>query len=301
MSQIFKRQTIKFSLPVDYASVYDNTFLGREIIPMYINPDQIQFSDTKLINETNTLGGYIVQYWGEKITEISINGNTGSGGIEAINILRSVYRNEQISFQRILLNRQANLAKDSQSALEDLAATADAKGGLVALADVFFDGVVSDTIDSVKETIEYIKNPTGQIFSEGNPIQVLYPTLASFAVSVGMHIQGETYQGFFRDFSVTESISNYGTFNYSMKFAALSKTGERKNFMPWHKNPRSILTNQPIQEYSLYSENTYGLSFPSDQDRFVNSASSTVRDGQEGRRDATERSRNRYSDINSKK
>lgn len=301
MSQIFKRETIKFYVPISYKSVIDNTTLGRQVIPLYINPTSIQVNDSKLIQETATLGGYIVQYWGEKLTEFTVSGNTGSGGIEAINILKSVYRNEQIQFPKILLDRQLKNLKESRTAIEDLSATADAKGGLIAVADVFFDGVVSDTIDSVKETIEFIKDPTQSLVSEGDPTKVLAPTLASFAVSIDMHIQGETHRGFFRNFNFTESAQNYGTFDYSFNFVSLRSVGERKNFMPWHKNPKVF--GAPLQSSSVYSDNTSRLSFPAQTPSASNldRTSTTVSEDQSGQRDSSKRSLSRYSDINSKK
>jgi len=301
MTRFFKRETIKFYLPIDYKSVVNNTTLGRSIVPLYINPESISVSDGKLINETPTLGGYIVQYWGEKLTEFNVQGNTGSGGIEAINILKDVYRNEQIQFQKVLLKRQQALAKDSQTALEDLMSTATTKGGLVAVADVFFDGVVSDTIDSVKETIEFLKDPTESLISTNDPEKILAPTLASFAVSVDMHFQGEIHRGFFRSFSTTESTSNYGTFNYNFAFVSLRKLGERKNFMPWHKSPEVF--GVPLQSTSIYSENTARLSFPyqapKQQDIFR--TSTTIDENQTGSKNSAQRSLSRYNDIISKK
>lgn len=301
MNKIFKRETIKFYVPIDYKSVVDNTTLGRSMIPLYINPENITINDGKLIQENVTLGGYMVQYWGEKLTEFSVSGNTGSGGIEAINILKSVYRNEQIQYTKVLLKRQKDLANNSQSALEDLAATADAKGGLVAVADVFFDGAVSNTIDSIKETIEYIKNPVESLISEGDPTKVLVPTLASFAVSVDMHFQGETHRGFFKSFTLTESTSNYGTFSYSFNFVSLRKIGERKNFMPWHKNPKAF--SVPLQSDSVFSDSTARLSFPAVTPKGpkIDKTSTRVEENQSGEKDRTSRSISRYDDIISKK
>jgi len=282
-------------------SVVNNTTLGRSVIPLYINPDTITTNDGKLLNETPTLGGYIVQYWGEKLTEFNVGGNTGSGGIEAINILKDVYRNEQLQFQKVLLKRQKILAKDSQTALEDLMSTATTKGGLVAVADVFFDGAVSDTIDSVRETIEYLKDPAESLISSNDPEKILAPTLASFAVSVDMHFQGEVHRGFFRSFTTTESVSNYGTFNYNFSFVSLRKLGERKNFMPWHKNPEVF--GVPLQSNSIYSDNTDRLSFPyqTPTQQNIIRTSTAIDENQTGVKNILQRSLSRYNYINSKK
>lgn len=71
-------------------------------IEMYVNPESLSIKDSKILNPQRTKGGYILQYYGEELTEISLNGNTGSGGIEALNVLRDIYRSEQISVQEII-------------------------------------------------------------------------------------------------------------------------------------------------------------------------------------------------------
>src|SRR5580698_2990039 len=65
---------------------------NRGQVQMYINPQSFSMSEKKITKQTRTKGGYIIQYWGEELPEIDIQGTTGSGGIEGINVLRDVYR-----------------------------------------------------------------------------------------------------------------------------------------------------------------------------------------------------------------
>lgn len=71
-------------------------------IEMYINPNNITIQERKLITEQRTKGGYVIQYWGEELTQVSLSGTTGSGSIEAMNVLKDIYRNEQLAMQQIL-------------------------------------------------------------------------------------------------------------------------------------------------------------------------------------------------------
>ena len=67
-------------------------------VEMYINPQQLSIQEKKIITPTRTKGGYVVQYAGEDLISIVIRGTTGSGGMEGINVLRSIYRSEQDAF-----------------------------------------------------------------------------------------------------------------------------------------------------------------------------------------------------------
>ena len=293
-----KRETIKFLLPVDYKTVVDGTSLGRKIIPLYINPQSISTQDSKVIQETQTIGGYIVQFWGDKLTELRISGTTGSGGIEAIDILKSIYRNEQIQFSKILLDRQKILASDVSAAFEDLASASNATEGLIAAGDILFDDLISDTIDSFNETIEFIKDPISGITGSSDPVKVLAPTLASFVVSVDMEFQGQIHRGFFRNFSVTEETGNLGHFNYDFNFVILRTIGIRKNFMPWHRNPLDT-DGKPRKSSSIYSPNSAGLSFPYNNQNSsydIEKTATTISSDQSGIIDSAQRSLNRFND-----
>ena len=179
-------------------------------VKMALNPEQIQIADKKDIVSTRTKAGFIVQYAGESLTQISIDGTTGSSGIEGINILRSIYRSEQIAFRTIADELdKASLTHDFNQA-----------------AKTFLDnGNQSDFASNLQEV---------GLSSSGQP----FPTLASLAANVELYFQGELFRGWFEDFSVTEGAGNgVGLFNYSIRFVAHSRQGIRRNFMPWHKQP----------------------------------------------------------------
>jgi len=71
---------------------------------MYINPQNLQFTSRKEINRVRTKGGYLAQYWGEDLDAINISGTTGDSGIEGINVLRDMYRSEQLALLKIVQN-----------------------------------------------------------------------------------------------------------------------------------------------------------------------------------------------------
>lgn len=52
---------------------------GEAKIPtlrMLVNPANLDFTYTPLINETRTLGGFIQEFWGEQLTTLSASGKT---------------------------------------------------------------------------------------------------------------------------------------------------------------------------------------------------------------------------------
>ena len=68
-------------------------------VQMYINPENFVVRDSKQITETRTKGGCVMQYWGEKLTQMTLSGTTGSSGIRGINVLRDIYRSENRGFE----------------------------------------------------------------------------------------------------------------------------------------------------------------------------------------------------------
>jgi hypothetical protein len=54
-----------------------------------------------------------------------------------------------------------------------------------------------------------------------------------------MFFQGILYRGYFKSFTVTESVQKLGWFDYNIDFVAYARQGSRHNFMPWHKQPES--------------------------------------------------------------
>lgn len=71
-------------------------------IEMYINPNSLRMSEQKMITQTRTKGGFILQYWQEELPKLSIAGSCGDGGIESLNVLRDVYRSEQVAMINFL-------------------------------------------------------------------------------------------------------------------------------------------------------------------------------------------------------
>jgi hypothetical protein len=175
-------------------------------IQMYINPENFVVRDSKQITETRTKGGFVIQYWGENLTKITLSGTTGSSGIRGINILRDIYRSENRGFELI--------------ATQIIADAEEVKMGL-ATTDLSLGELLEGTAAALQQ-----RN------------FLLRPSLASLAVNVLLFYQGVQYKGFFNDFTVTESISKLGLFDYNISFTSVETRGQRKNFMGWHKEPR---------------------------------------------------------------
>ena len=84
------------------------------IVEMYINPKNIKYNYKKHIGApTRTRGGFLLQYWGEELGTISINGTTGSSGVEGINVLEDIYRSEQVAMDALALASEAARDRDS--------------------------------------------------------------------------------------------------------------------------------------------------------------------------------------------
>lgn len=90
-------------------------------IEMYINPNNMQMTERKLITEQRTKGGYIIQYWGEELINVSIAGTTGDGGVEALNVLRDIYRSEQLALTNFIQSKGSNIKR--RQSLAQLAAS----------------------------------------------------------------------------------------------------------------------------------------------------------------------------------
>jgi len=181
----------------------------RGIVEMYINPQNITINKKKAITPQRTKGGFVIQYWGEDLTTISISGHTGTSGIEGINVLDAVYRGEQIAFDIVALEESAKL-KDEEDSFINVA--------IPGLTEV------TNFLDSIEET-------------PGSQIEIPIPTLGYYASTIEMYWMGEVYRGFFTDFSITEDVSQLGLFKYSINFTATQKRGFRRNYLPWHKTP----------------------------------------------------------------
>ncbi len=195
------------------------------IVEMYINPQNISYNDKKHIPApTRTRGGYLIQYWGEELGTISLSGITGSSGVEGINVLYDIYRNEQVSLDALALAVEA--ARDRESLeggiLSDLFSGEALLGGVGRALGVGADAI----FDQVTNVIE-----SGNI----NPVTPR-PTLASIAFQTEMYWSGWVFRGYFNSMSVTESAEKLGLFEYKMEFTVVQKRGLRLNFMPWHRS-----------------------------------------------------------------
>lgn len=173
-------------------------------VQMYVNPENIDISENKNIVNRRVKGGYLIQYWGEELTQITLSGTTGSSGVVGVNILRDIYRSENRGFDVIAAQLQNEVEDSSQSLL------------------------------SGESTANYLQRLAVEKY---NRQFLLRPSLASLAASVIMFYQGVQYKGFFKSFTVRELASKLGLFDYTMVFMATETRGRRKNFLAWHKEP----------------------------------------------------------------
>lgn len=191
------RQVITWTLP-------DNS-----TVQMYINPQSLTINERKAITPIRTKGGFVIQYWGEELTEIILEGTTGSSGYKGIEVLRDIYRAEQRAFELVGLQQTSQILGD----LNEQAGAANNSG--VGLASA---------LGSASERIRQ------RDF-------ILRPSLGGLATNVKLFYQGIQWTGFFTAFSVRESTQNLGLFDYTMNFTATRRRGQRQNFMAWHKEP----------------------------------------------------------------
>ena len=195
------RQLIKWRIP------------AQGYVDMYINPQSLKIDERKIVKYQRTKGGYIVQYWGEELTKITINGTTAASGIEGINVLYDVYRAEQNAFQKVAQSMADRLKSFS---------IGSSVSGLVGAA-------------SKQQLRQAVGSAVSGLFGGSSTPPVL-PTLGSLALAVELYYQGWVFKGFFENFSVTESVSDGpGIFKYDMTFIVTDKRGTRTNTMPWHK------------------------------------------------------------------
>jgi len=227
-----------FLLPTNLKSLFSDTGADRDPLQIYINPQSIDIKESKLVSHTLAKGGYIVQYWGEELPVMSVEGTTGSGGIEAINILRDIYRSEQLTMRRVLLSRANRFGDDTNTAIEN-SSSATTAAGLLEAIDTFAGGAATDIVEGTRSAIEEVTDAFLGISDDSSKIG-LVPSLGAFAISVDIFFQGVKYRGFFKDFSARESADSPGLFNYSFTFMITRIMGKRQNFMPWHRSPTTI-------------------------------------------------------------
>jgi hypothetical protein len=191
------------------------------IVRMYINPQSISFKNTKVIDHQRTKGGYTVQYWGEDLTQIAINGNTGSAGIEGINVLYQLYRAEQYAFDSVGLTLAANNVNNdlSHNLVNGVASMFGGSATTQAGVSGLLGGVLG--IDSPNNTLS-AKN---------------IPSLAQLAATVEMYYNGQVYRGYFKDMAVNEHANNF-LIDYTINFVATQVRGYRTNYFPWTRSAK---------------------------------------------------------------
>lgn len=210
---------------------------NQGLVEMYINPQSLTIVERKLVKETRTKGGYIVQYWGEALPEIAISGTTGSGGIEGINVLRDIYRQEQTGFSTIV-------SQLNQGFLNNIFQTS--LNALQSLSNNPLANPVASTINSLTNPTQFFSDVVTTVGNVANVFdavgkaittdQQLLPTLAALATSVELWHDGVIYRGFFKEFTVDEKADEVGIFRYSMKFTVTRRTGVRLNSYPWQRS-----------------------------------------------------------------
>lgn len=186
------------------------------IVKMYVNPNSITYYNKKLITKERTKGGFSLQYWGEDLTQLTIQGTTGSSGIEGINALYEVYRAEQYAFDAVGLSLSAsNIAADAVSkATNSLGDSLFAGGGSL------LSGVLG--IDSPNNSFA-IKNVM---------------SLAQLAFSVEMYYNGWVYRGFFDSMNITERSDSF-LFDYNITYYSTQRRGYRVNQFPFQRSPKA--------------------------------------------------------------
>lgn len=195
------------------------------IVRMYINPQSITYTNKKVINQDRTKGGYTVQYWGEELTRLNINGTTGSSGVEGINMLYEIYRAEQYSFDSIGLTLDA--ANASTSLANNIA------GGI---GNAISDSIGGDLGGSIGDAIG--GSVTGLLGADSQNNSLAnknIPSLAQLACSVEMYYNGWVFRGFFTDMIISEKATDF-LWEYQMTFVATQKRGYRTNYFPFHKS-----------------------------------------------------------------
>jgi hypothetical protein len=182
------------------------------IIPMFINPQSINYQNTKLINKERTKGGFVIQYWGEELSELTLDGHTGSSGIEGLNVLFEIYRAEQYMFDSIALTMAAD---SSVSGINDLVDSA--LGGIGGIGG-FVGSALGNTIGVLGGA------STGQ-----SVLPKDVPSLAAMATGVEFYYSGWVFRGYFTSMNITESVEHMGFYKYNIKFMVTQRRGYRTN------------------------------------------------------------------------
>ena len=183
--------------------LYDGT-----MVEMYINPQNVSIQANKKISQSRTKGGFVVQYWGDDLLTMAINGTTGSSGIEGIEILYDVYQSELLPPARL------DELKGIQSGYPDLKSKLGVNPG-----------------QGPNDAILLDKIRRSDLVSRATQVCLWYGNF-------------KKYYGFFTSFNIQEAAANPGEYIYSMTFMIWKTVGRDKNYMPWHRTPVPLGTGQ---------------------------------------------------------
>lgn len=200
------------------------------IVRMYVNPQSISYTHKKVIDKARTKGGYTLQYWGEDLTTLNIQGTTGSSGIEGINALYEIYRAEQYAFDGVGLSLAANNA------------AADIANNLVTGAGSALGGAIGGLFNGGKAAGAAIGGGLlGGILGLDSPNNNLsaknIPSLAQLAFTVEMYYNGWVYRGYFDSMTVNEKASDF-LMDYTISFVTTQRRGYRVNYFPWTRSAK---------------------------------------------------------------
>ena len=204
----------------------------QPIIEMYINPQSLSWSYKKLITKTRTKGGFSVQYWGEDLIEVKCDGTTGTSGIEGINILLDVYRNEQLMFDPYALYLAEEKDRRDNSLSNDI--------------NIFGTGALGSGLNDVGNILINASKGSSSTGRESLLGSSNKPNLASLAFNVEMYWQGEVYKGYFTNFDFDEKATELGLFTYRFSFTAIQKRGYRNNYLGWHRSATNGPSNSSV-------------------------------------------------------
>lgn len=199
------------------------------IVEMYVNPKNITYNHKKIIQPTQTKGGFVIQYWGEDLLRLTISGTTGTSGIEGINVLYDLYRYEQLAFDPY---------------------------GLAMASEKYYDTLTQGLFDpeSILSSPNILSSFLGS--SPASNANFNPPSLADMAFRVEMYYAGWVFRGYFGSFTLTENAENLSLFDYSMDFVVTSKRGYRYNNQAWQRSPLNGPSNSDPRVGPPYSYGT---------------------------------------------
>jgi len=191
------------------------------IVRMYVNPQSISYQHKKLITKERTKGGFTLQYWGEDLTTLNINGVTGSSGIEGINVLYEMYRAEQYAFDSTGLTLAANNYNNDLS--HNLLNGAASLFGGSAITQAGVSGLLGGILG--------IDSPNNTLAAKN------IPSLAQLAFTVEMFYNGWVYRGYFEEMTINEKANDF-LIDYQIRFVATQRRGYRTNYFPWNRSAK---------------------------------------------------------------